>query len=63
MYDIDLITTLTPLCEGSLLFISEISKAGNAKFNKIRSLGGRQLIAKILLMYLSLGKYQCCIIL
>ena len=38
----DLIANWTPPHKDSLLFISEISEADSAKFNKIRSLGGRQ---------------------
>ena len=41
-YKIDPIATWMSLREGSLLYISKISEADCAKFNKIMSLGGRQ---------------------
>ena len=46
MYKIDLISKWESLRNGSLLSISEISKVDSAKFNKIRSLGGRQYLYK-----------------
>ena len=42
IYESDFIATKTSPSESSSLFIINISEAYNAKFNKIRSLGGRQ---------------------
>ena len=42
IYQIGLIATWRSPYEGSLLFISKISKADSVKFKRIKSLGGRQ---------------------